>query len=87
MPLPPMKSDNPEDRKRAREIPPTDDTQKADEHEWREMLDNAFNTSTSDTSPRIRPDKVIMGKKLAANPDFPSKLSMRQLARILIEQL
>ncbi len=81
-----MKSVNPEDRKRARKKPPAKKKPSA-RNKWGDVLGEALEIGTGNTSPRIRPEKVAEGKKLAADPDYPSKPSMRQLARVLIDKL
>lgn len=56
-------------------------------NEWDFQIGKAVDIGTGKTSLPIRPEKVVLGKKLAADPDYPSKPSMRQLARILIDKL
>lgn len=81
-----MKSGKPGDRKHARGNPPSKIMQSA-KNEWDFQIGKAVDIGTGKTSLPIRPEKVALGKKLAADPDYPSKPSMRQLARILIDKL
>lgn len=81
-----MKSGKPGDRKHARRKPPSKKKQSA-KNEWDFQIGKAVDIGTGKISPRIRSEKVALGKKLAVDPDYPTKPSMRRLARILIDKL
>ena len=81
-----MKSGNPENRKRARKKLQIN-VKRSERDEWDFLIGEALDIGTGNSSNRIRPEKVALGKKLAADPDYPSKPSMRRLARVLIDKL
>ena len=81
-----MKPANPKNRKCVRKKPPTK-VKRSARDEWDFLIGEALDLGTGKASKLIRPEKVAIGKKLAADPDYPSKPSMRRLARVLIDKL
>ena len=74
-----MKSGNPDDRKRARKKPPARE-KRSERDDWNFLIGEALDIGTKKASKLVRPEKVALGKKLLADPDYPSKPSMSRLA-------